>query len=429
MIEIKCPSNSQLLFYPMMNGTISAGFKNKKYQTAYKYIHYGIDCDSRYGEDFNVIASGSGTVIGIEQNKFNSLGCIVVIQYNNVYNPTTKKLMNCVVRYYHMASLNVKKGDKVNAYDIIGRVIDHKWWNHIHFELDTDVQHPFYTPQVAESSSCLLVRKGATDSTILNPIDVLVVGRRQIMMVHNLAIYADKVQDAPKFSEGIGQSEPVKKNDSNAIKVEVPQVEAALKPILPLNDCKITCGYKNAYYKSIYKLTHYGCDFTSVAGRREIYASANGEIIAAGYDGINNEQNLHNSQSGCGYIIVIKYTNIYLKPKKSSGDAIFSYFHLREKPLVQKGDKVKQGQILGYYGGTGVYVDGDHLHLQIDYDIQYPLYCMGMSSQGHSILKHGTTDSTVDPMEILYIGANQSIIGGKYTQQYDAASIKKLEKA
>ena len=61
MKEINCPAGAQLMMMPMMNGTIAAGFKNKKYQEAYKFPHYGVDFDSRYGEDFKVVAVGKRT--------------------------------------------------------------------------------------------------------------------------------------------------------------------------------------------------------------------------------------------------------------------------------------------------------------------------------------------------------------------------------
>ena len=79
MKEINCPAGAQLMMMPMMNGTIAAGFKNKKYQEAYKFPHYGVDFDSRYGEDFKVVASGNGTVIGVEKNLNNSLYYIFII--------------------------------------------------------------------------------------------------------------------------------------------------------------------------------------------------------------------------------------------------------------------------------------------------------------------------------------------------------------
>jgi len=41
----------------------------------------------------------------------------------------------------------------------------------------------------------------------------------------------------------------------------------------------------------------------------------------------------------------------------------FVYMHLREAPLVKKGDKVKTGQLIGYVGGTG-HASGCHLHFE-----------------------------------------------------------------
>ena len=41
----------------------------------------------------------------------------------------------------------------------------------------------------------------------------------------------------------------------------------------------------------------------------------------------------------------------------------FVYMHLREAALVDKGDKVKTGQLIGYVGDTGR-ADGCHLHFE-----------------------------------------------------------------
>ena len=200
-MKIKAPLNSQLLIYPMIDCTISAGFKNKKYRNAYGYVHYGVDFDSKRAVNFNVIASGDGTVTGVEKNQ-NSIGGVVVIKYPKVYNPTTKKKKDLIARYYHLFSINVKKGQTVKAYDVIGTVSGtHKWWNHVHMAIDSDIKFPFHTPQVSENASKLLIRKGATAVSILNPIDVLVVGRNQTAMIHNLATYVDRSKDKPRYEE------------------------------------------------------------------------------------------------------------------------------------------------------------------------------------------------------------------------------------
>ena len=99
MKEVYAPTGSQLAFYPMEECTVAAGYKNAIYRRDYGYIHYGVDFDDRWGKDFNVLASGTGTVLGTEKNS-NSIGGVVVIQYDNVYNPTTKTKRSLIFRYY-----------------------------------------------------------------------------------------------------------------------------------------------------------------------------------------------------------------------------------------------------------------------------------------------------------------------------------------
>lgn len=205
MKGIKAPANAQLLIFPMIDCTVSGGYKNARYRRDNGFIHYGVDFDSKRAVDFDVIASGRGTVLGIEKNK-NSIGGVVVIKYPKVYNPTTGKTKALIARYYHLFNIAVKKGDEVSAYDVIGMVSgSHKWWNHVHLELDTDTAFPFYTPQVSEAGSKLLTRGGLAaavlSKSIINPMDVLVVGRIQQAKVHSKAIHASATVDAPKYYE------------------------------------------------------------------------------------------------------------------------------------------------------------------------------------------------------------------------------------
>ena len=205
MMKVRTPENAQLLFFPMKDCTVAAGYKNAAYKKAHGYVHYGVDFDSKRAVDFDVIASGSGTVLGVEKNH-NSIGGVVVIKYPKVYNPTTGKTHDLIARYYHLFSIAVKKGDKVEAYQKLGTVSgSHKWWNHVHLELDTDTEYPFNTPQVIEQSSDLLRRDGLSVFTlsrsIIDPITVLVKGKKQAAKVHSLATEADEVHDAPRFEE------------------------------------------------------------------------------------------------------------------------------------------------------------------------------------------------------------------------------------
>ena len=117
------PKGAQILIYPMMECTVAAGFKNKKYamDPQHAFPHYGVDFDERGASGFNVIASGKGTVLGVEQNT-NSLGGVVVIQYNDVFIPSTEKVKPLILRYYHLYDIKVKKGQTVAAYSTIGTV-------------------------------------------------------------------------------------------------------------------------------------------------------------------------------------------------------------------------------------------------------------------------------------------------------------------
>lgn len=197
----KIPSGSQLLIYPMKKATISAGCRNVAYRNYYGYEHYGTDFDTKDGSAFDVIASGEGEVLGTEFNSGNSIGGVVVIRYNDVYSPSTKTVRDLIVRYYHMESLNVKKGDKVSAYDVIGHVsATHRWWNHVHMEMDTDTSYPFNTPQVTENSSKLLIRWPSSSATIIDVTDTCVIGKNQTCIIHPLAKYTTS-SDTPKYKE------------------------------------------------------------------------------------------------------------------------------------------------------------------------------------------------------------------------------------
>lgn len=205
MKRVKAPADAQLLIFPMLDCTVAGGYKNERYEKDKKMVHYGVDFDSKRAVDFDVIASGSGTVLGVERNK-NSIGGVVVIKYPKVFNPTTGKTQDLIARYYHFYSIAVKKGDKVEAYQKIGTESGrHKWWNHIHMELDTDTEYPFYTPQVKEGASDLLKRGNYSvftlSKSIIDPITVLIIGKKQAAKVHSLAKHTDFVKDAPRFEE------------------------------------------------------------------------------------------------------------------------------------------------------------------------------------------------------------------------------------
>lgn len=88
---------------------------------------------------------------------------------------------------------------------------------------------------------------------------------------------------------------------------------------------------------------HTGIDLAGAAGT-PIYASRSGEVTRGGY----NEYN--------GYYVGINH-----------GDGFSSVYLHMTTYVVEIGDYVTQGQLIGYMGETGI-ATGPHLHLTIYYN-------------------------------------------------------------
>lgn len=161
----------------------------------------------------------------------------------------------------------------------------------------------------------------------------------------------------------------------------------AQKLILPINDMRITAGYKNANYKKQFGYNHYGVDCTDAARQdKRIWASGNGTIMERG-----------ESAAG-GNVIIVVYKDCLL-PDGSRHDITMRYSHLEKFGKWRKGDTVNKDCILGYYGNTGM-SSGAHLHIECDLDTQYYAYTPQISKNS-GVLKKGT-DSTLDPVKVLW---------------------------
>jgi murein DD-endopeptidase MepM/ murein hydrolase activator NlpD len=90
---------------------------------------------------------------------------------------------------------------------------------------------------------------------------------------------------------------------------------------------------------------HWGTDFGATCGA-SIRAMANGKVVSAGW-----------TTYGFGNYTIINYGRMH-------GAQLASGYAHQSKVLVHAGQKVKQGQIVGYVGTTGLST-GCHLHLQI----------------------------------------------------------------
>ena len=179
------------------------------------------------------------------------------------------------------------------------------------------------------------------------------------------------------------------------------------KLILPIQDFKPTAGYKNAKYKSYWGYVHYGVDCGSPSKNRKLYGLGEGTVKAVGLDGLNGKTT--GTGSGCGYCLVIEYRDCYNWYTGRTYNLTVTYMHMAEMPKVKAGQAVHKTTYLGDYGNTGANTSGPHLHIQMDMDTTYYLYCCGLSAKGHNLLKKGTYDSTLNPAYFLHIGAGQSI--------------------
>lgn len=63
-----------------------------------------------------------------------------------------------------------------------------------------------------------------------------------------------------------------------------------------------------------------------------------------------------NDNSPGGFQLVIEHPKVGLET---------GYAHLKDRPNLNPGDKVKQGRVVAYTGGTGTHTTGPHLHFVI----------------------------------------------------------------
>lgn len=109
----------------------------------------------------------------------------------------------------------------------------------------------------------------------------------------------------------------------------------------PLNFARVSSNYNP---RRLHPVTgrvrpHNGTDYAAATGT-PVWASGDGKVIEAGYSRPN------------GNYIFIKHGN----------NIVTRYLHLSRK-VVQRGDRVRQGQTIGHVGSTGL-ATGPHLHYE-----------------------------------------------------------------
>ena len=131
---------SQRLILPINKCRITAGYKNANYTREFGYTHYGVDMTDKDRKDYTLYASGKGVVSHAGFNK--SGGNVVVIVYKDCELPIgcTRDI---VLRYFHLKTIKVKVGQKVNKDTVIGLYGNTGYSSGAHL-------HLYHTPNVNE---------------------------------------------------------------------------------------------------------------------------------------------------------------------------------------------------------------------------------------------------------------------------------------
>ncbi|MEE6133283.1 M23 family metallopeptidase [Priestia sp. GS2] len=161
---------SQKLIQPINNARITAGYLNTNYYQKFGFKHYGWDLVSAT-TDRTVWGSGKGTVLATGYD--NILGNTVIVKYSQAYIHGTKTTKDVVIRYNHLASIKVSKGQSVTkdtTLGIYGNTGKYSTGAHLHFEIDTDTAYYQYSPTLGTSSNII---KAGTAGTVLSPKNVL----------------------------------------------------------------------------------------------------------------------------------------------------------------------------------------------------------------------------------------------------------------
>jgi murein DD-endopeptidase MepM/ murein hydrolase activator NlpD len=126
------------------------------------------------------------------------------------------------------------------------------------------------------------------------------------------------------------------------------------QPILYDNLFWTSADYRYGYYVKDQGTLHRGLDLPAIEGT-PILASGDGEVVFAGY-GLVYGAGAKNDPYGI--VVKIRHT------LKHNGSVVYSVYCHMEKNLVEVGDWVITGQMIGTGGMTGM-TSGPHLHYEV----------------------------------------------------------------
>lgn len=172
--------------------------------------------------------------------------------------------------------------------------------------------------------------------------------------------------------------------------------------VFPFQNIYFTAGYKTQGYADSFPhlAPHHGIDCTG-RGDYNIYASGKGTIVGIASSGANASAS---PMFWLGNVLAIQYDKTVANDGEYAGSRVIRYCHLQSiESNLKVGDTVYKGDKIAVMGQTGEGADVDHLHLEMDLNINTPL--VTRSEQGDSV-----PDSTVDPMNLFWKGDNQTYL-------------------
>lgn len=162
---------AQKLILSLNDTRVSASWKwGCAYEKEYGGIHYGQDM---YGSSI-VYANGDGYVVGCGWD--NVCGNVVIVQYDDALNHFDGGSCDVIARYFHLAGISVKKGQKVNKDTRLGIVGDTGTLTdgvHLHIEFDRDTDYPYHTPTISRDSNFLKAGLRGNKDTTIDPMRLL----------------------------------------------------------------------------------------------------------------------------------------------------------------------------------------------------------------------------------------------------------------
>lgn len=179
--------------------------------------------------------------------------------------------------------------------------------------------------------------------------------------------------------------------------------------IFPVNNARITAGYKVSKYETLGYGRHYGTDYVDAdhigeIGNRNIIVSGLGKIYRSGWD------------RNVGYFACIVYPDALIieNGRRTKKDVAVRYWHMKSLDIPTVTDttnpvEISKNEVIGTMGQEGKVANGIHLHVECDTDVtpEYTYWTPTHFASPH-IFQNGT-DTTISPGAVFQVGSNQRV--------------------